>query len=115
MTNQTYEVLADVTPDACQHVCSMGCGNEYEFVVVTASDSTTQFLCVPCFVGAAMTIVSAMTEPNDPSVAEAVEAYAADVVQSPGTRGRKAAYIGAIEQVNDNGVFDEFEPDIEEL
>lgn len=97
---------------ACKHFCSFGCGNEYEFIVVTASDSTTQFLCVPCFIGTAADLLTAVTDPDDPAVMLAVETYAADTVTPAGTRGRKKALVSGIEPDANAGVFDDFEPDI---
>lgn len=96
----------------CKHTCSFGCGNEYEFVVTTCSDSSTQFLCIPCFIGTAVSLVTAVTQPDDPDVMAAVQAFDADMVQSPGTRGKKQSLLPAIAQEPDFSMFDAFEPDV---
>jgi len=41
--------------------CSFGCGNPYDYVFVSVSDGTTEFLCMPCFVKLASDIVEAAT------------------------------------------------------
>jgi hypothetical protein len=115
MSDLTYGEARGEAVIECKHVCSMGCGNEYEFVVVTASDSTTQFLCVPCFVNAAMVIVAAITEPDNPDVMSAVEAYGAVEQNTVGRRGRKKALIGGVDSAENAGALDDFEPDIAEL
>lgn len=55
--------------------CSNGCGNPYDFVVVTVSDAFTQMLCFPCFVGAAAVMVKAATDPDDETVRSAVAEF----------------------------------------
>lgn len=67
--------------------CSNGDGNPYDFIVVTVSDATTQFLCTPCFVQAAIVMVTAITEGQDPEVMEAV-ASAGVIDQVPMNEGR---------------------------
>lgn len=44
------------------HGCTMGCGNEYQFVIVNVTDSSTLFVCTACFVVLAMKTVEVMTE-----------------------------------------------------
>jgi hypothetical protein len=103
------------TDESCKHVCSMADGNEYEFVVTTCSDSTTLFLCVPCFVGMATELIVAMTEPDNPDVQAAVAAYDANTVQTPGKRGKKAGLIGGVNTAPDFSMFDAYEPDVADL
>lgn len=55
--------------------CTYGCGNPYDVVLVMVADGTTEFLCMPCFVQAAMAAIQAMTEADNPNVREAVTAY----------------------------------------
>jgi hypothetical protein len=48
--------------------CSYACGNPYDFVVVTVSDGSTLFLCVPCFVHTAGEMLEAMINPDNSEV-----------------------------------------------
>lgn len=105
---------AEIAAENCKHQCSFSCGNEYEFVVTTVSDSTTQFLCVPHYIETAAIMLTAVTEPDNPAVIAAVEQYDADTVTPTGKRGRKASLIGGMQLDDTDGVFDEFEPDVEE-
>ena len=43
--------------------CSYGCGNPYDYVIVSVADSSTEFLCLPCFVRLATDLVAAVTDP----------------------------------------------------
>jgi hypothetical protein len=72
--------------------CSNGDGNPYDFVVITVVDATTQFLCTPCFVQAAIVLVSAVTEPDDPEIQAAVAA--AGTIEQVPMHGRKVAARG---------------------
>lgn len=53
--------------------CTFGCGNPYDFIVVTVSDGTTEFLCLPCYVKLAMDMVEAVTNPDSENVKAAME------------------------------------------
>lgn len=65
--------------------CSYGCGNPYDYVFVSVADSTTELLCVPCFLKLASDILTAITTPD-----------AADVMAA-------VADMGQIDQVSTNG------------
>lgn len=52
--------------------CSMGCGNPYDFVVVTIEDGSTLFLCVPCFIRIAAEMTEAVVNPDNPAVQDVV-------------------------------------------
>ncbi len=45
--------------------CTFGCGNPYDVIVVSVADSTTEFLCFPCFTRMAATVVEAITATGD--------------------------------------------------
>lgn len=60
------------TAPARSYGCSRGCGNPYDFVVITVSEAFTEMLCLPCFVGTAMDMVTAVTNPEDQTVQAAV-------------------------------------------
>ena len=69
--------------------CTFGCGNPYDFVLIDVGSSTTEFLCLPDLVRLAGDLVAAMTEANNPALAEAL-ALAQNEPQepAPGPRGR---------------------------
>lgn len=50
--------------------CTFGCGNPYDYVFISVRDSTTEFLCLPCFLRLASDIVTAVTEPAPEEVAK---------------------------------------------
>lgn len=52
--------------------CTFGCGNPYDFILVSVRDGTTEFLCVPCMIRLASDMVEAITNPDSPAVAEAM-------------------------------------------
>ena len=71
--------------------CSRGCGNPYDFIIVTVSEAFSEMLCLPCFVATSMDMIRAVTEPGNPDVMAAVAAMpASDQVPmaDPVTRAR---------------------------
>lgn len=57
--------------------------------MVDVAVGETQFLCTPCFIRLAADMVAAITEPNDPNVAAALEAVGVGVPeQPPGPTGK---------------------------
>jgi hypothetical protein len=48
--------------------CTFGCGNPYDVIVVSVADSTTELLCMPCFVKMASDVVEAITNPDSDAV-----------------------------------------------
>jgi hypothetical protein len=54
--------------------CSYGCGNPYDYVIVSVADGTTEFLCIPCFLRLAENIIEAVINPANPEVIAAVAA-----------------------------------------
>lgn len=59
-------------PEGRSYGCSYGCGNPYDYVFVSVADSTTEFLCLPCFVKLAADIVAAITSPDAEDVKSAL-------------------------------------------
>lgn len=76
--------MSDSTIDATRQgiPCSYACGRVSDMVVTAIADSTTEFLCMPCFTSLAVNVMQAMTEPDSPDVIAAVEA-AGDVDYVP--------------------------------
>lgn len=70
--------------------CTYGCGNPYDVIMVDVKNGTTEFLCIPCFVQLAASMIEAMTNSADPSVMAAMEAAAATYGnQAPGPAGKR--------------------------
>ena len=57
--------------------CTFGCGNPYDFVIVSVVDGTTELLCVPCFIRMAADMVQAVTEAETPEIRAALADIAA--------------------------------------
>jgi hypothetical protein len=73
--------MPDDTPTR-SYGCSYGCGNPYDYVFVSVSDGTTEFLCLPCFLVLAQQLVTAVIDPSDPTVRAAM-ADATPLDQAP--------------------------------
>lgn len=100
--------------DPCEHMCSFGCGNTYQFVVVTIEDSTTQLMCVPCFIETAAQMVNAIVNPGDPRVQDAMAQYA-DIEMSGTTRRRRVRSTGPLDiEAGDGDALDPFELDVDD-
>ena len=90
-------IVADSTGTR-SYGCSYGCGNAYDVVVVMVQDGTTEFLCLPCFVRLASEVATALTDPENAKVIEALrQAGHMDGIPTPGPTakaGRKNAPAG---------------------
>lgn len=75
--------------------CTFGCGNPYDFIIVSVSDSTTEFLCMPCYVRLATDMIAAVVDQSDPKVQDMMRAMAGvEMNTTPGPTalpGRKNA------------------------
>jgi len=61
---------APVTPPVRSYGCTFGCGNPYNYIVTSVVDSTSDFLCIPCFLKLASQILDAFEE-SDPEIIRA--------------------------------------------
>lgn len=52
--------------------CTFGCGNPYDYILISVADGTTEFLCLLCFARLVGTIIEAVTNPDAPEVQEAM-------------------------------------------
>lgn len=81
--------------------CSMGDGNAYDYILIDVQSSDTLFLCVPCYVRFAMEMVTAMTDPGNSQVAEALAKVGGQFREhAPGPKprpGRRNAPVGTDE------------------
>lgn len=57
---------------ACTHACSYACGRMYDCMFTSVIDSSTLFLCMPCFASFAQNVVQAMVDATSPEVQEVV-------------------------------------------
>lgn len=62
--------------------CTFGCGNPYDVIIVSVADSTTEMLCMPCFVRMASDVMEAITNPDSDAV-KAAESLAGEAEQVP--------------------------------
>lgn len=89
--------------------CTFGCGNPYDYVIVSVSDNDVQMLCLPCYVRLAADMIAAVTEPDNPAVMEALRAVAMDnVTQAPGPSGKPRGH-NAPAGTDDPGIFEAFD------
>lgn len=75
--------------------CTFGCGNPYDFILVTVSDGSTEFVCMPCFIKLATDMLTAVMEADNPNVQAAVQWAASNGAESapgpkPRSRGKNA-------------------------
>lgn len=82
--------------------CTFGCGNPYDFIIVSVSDSTTEFLCMPCYVRLATDMIAAVVDQSDPKVQDMMRAMSdVEMNVAPGPTaqpGRKNAPATATDQ-----------------
>lgn len=78
----------ETTEPTRSYGCTNGDGRPYDVILINVADGTTDFLCMPCFVGVAATVAEAMVNPDSPEAAEAL-AYMASQgnPQVPGPSG----------------------------
>lgn len=66
------------TPVVRSYGCSFGCGNPYDYILISVQDSTTELLCFPCFVQLTADMLQAALSPDGKHVVEALQ----DAVQA---------------------------------
>jgi len=70
--------------------CTFGCGNPYDYILVTVADGSTEFVCVPCFIRLAADMIEAITNPDNPEVAGKLAVVGlVPVDQAPGPKGKR--------------------------
>jgi len=67
--------------------CSWGCGNPYDYIIISVADGTTEFMCLVCYLKLAQDMIMAVLNPQDPAV-KAAMADAAGIEKAPMTSGR---------------------------
>jgi hypothetical protein len=75
--------------------CTFGCGNPYDFILISVRDGTTEFLCLPDMVRLATDMVDAVTNPDNPGLqewlSESLDAIAAPMSGNGAKKGRRNA------------------------
>jgi hypothetical protein len=67
--------------------CSWGCGNPYDYIIISVVDSTTELLCLVCMLKLMQDMIMAVLNPEDPAV-KAAMADRAGIEQAPMNSGR---------------------------
>lgn len=79
-------VINNQPPDR-SYGCSWGCGNPYDYAIISIGDGTTEFLCLVCLLKLCQEMINAVVNPDDPDVKAAMAEYAA-LDRTPMTSGR---------------------------
>lgn len=79
-------VINGKAPDR-SYGCSYGCGNPYDYVIISVADGTTEFLCLLCYLKLAHDLAFAVANPDDPDVKTALAEFNA-IERAPMTSGR---------------------------
>lgn len=94
--------MAEGVTEPRSYGCSYGCGNPYDFVVVTVSDMSSLALCAICFMRTATDMMQAVIDADNPEVQRRIaEAQITDSVpfddEDLRTRGHNAPVDAASE------------------
>lgn len=92
--------------------CTFGCGNPYDYIVISVRDGTTEMLCLPCFVRLASDIVTAVTEPDPDQVMKWLHTISPlDPTPMKGRRARTGKH-NAPATSSDPDIFDAYDASI---
>lgn len=67
--------------------CSWGCGNAYDYIIISVADGTTEFLDLVCMLKLMQDMIMAVIQPDDPAVRDAM-ADMSKVTLAPMTEGK---------------------------
>lgn len=96
-------------PPERSYGCSWGCGNPYDYLIVSVADGTTEFLCLVCLLKLSQELINAMINPDDPDVKAAMAEYAA-LQRAPMTSGKvRARGRNAPADVDDDDLIEAFD------
>ena len=68
-------MTAETTTPERSYGCSRGCGNPYDFVMISVATAHAEMLCLPCFITTSLDVVKAVTEPEDSTVQAAMAEF----------------------------------------
>jgi len=83
---QVSPVTNGTVPDR-SYGCSWGCGNPYDYIIISVADGTTEFMCLVCYLKLAQDMIMAVLNPQDPAV-KAAMADLGGIEKAPMTSGR---------------------------
>lgn len=89
--------------------CTFGCGNPYDYILVSVQDGSTELLCLPCMIKLAADMVTAITDPSNETVQQAMQ-LRGDVFgdQTPGPSGKPRGKNAPATAVDDD-LFEEYD------
>lgn len=83
--------------------CTFGCGNPYDYILVTVGDGSTEMLCLPCFIRLATDMVNAITNPESAEVRDALAAIGTQFTdQVPGPSGKSRGHNAPTSSTDDD-------------
>lgn len=96
-------------PPKRSYGCSFGCGNPYDYILVSVADGSIEFLCLACYVRLARDMIVAVVDTGDPKVIEAL-AYASslDLDPTPGPDGRPRGHNAPV-TAEDDALFEAYD------
>jgi hypothetical protein len=101
-------------PPERSYGCSWGCGNPYDYVVISVADGTTEFLDLVCFLKLAQEMINAVINPDDPDVKAAMAEFA-NLDRSPMTSGKvRARGKNAPADIDDDDLIEAFDSRVTE-
>jgi len=89
--------------------CSYGCGNPYDFIVVTLDGEKPQFLCTVCFIQTAAQMLEAMQNPDNPMIQKLLAEAGEPDEQAPFNDTVPGRGHNAPVEVNDPDAIEAFE------
>jgi len=84
--SQVSPVVDGTVPER-SYGCSWGCGNPYDYIIISVADGTTEFMCLVCYLKLAQDMIMAVLNPQDPAV-KAAMADLGGIEKAPMTSGR---------------------------
>lgn len=101
--------VPDIGTPKRSYGCTFGCGNPYDYILVSVADNSTDMLCLPCFIRVATDMVEALTNPESQDVKDAL-AKVGTVFheQVPGPSGNRRGH-NAPASADDDELFGAYE------
>lgn len=89
--------------------CTFGCGNPYDYIIVSAVDNSVEMLCIPCYIKVAADMVAAITDTDNPDVMAALQSVAVDNAEAAsGPKGKPRGH-NAPSGFNDPDILEVFD------
>lgn len=119
------EVVEDLSPSEVPAVvngmkpersygCSWGCGNPYDYILISVAGGDAEFLCLVCMLKLMQDMIMAVLNPQDPAVRDAMN-DTAGIEYAPMTSGRvRKRGKNAPADIDDDDLIDVFDSRIPE-